>query len=43
MVVVVMVFMVVVMLVPLHHLRQPPLIKQHTGQVPHLLLLHHWS
>ncbi len=42
-VVVVMVFMVVVVLMPLHHLRQPPLVEQHAGQIPHLLLLHHWS
>lgn len=42
-VIVVMVFVVVVMLMPLHHLCQPPLIKQHAGQVPHLLLLYHWS
>lgn len=38
-----MVFMVVVMLVPLHHLSQSSFIKQHTGQVPHLFLLHHRS
>lgn len=43
MVVVVMVFMVVVMLVPLYHLCQPPLIQQHTRQIPHMLFLHHWS
>lgn len=40
MVVVVMVFMVVVMLMPLHQLRQPPLVQQHTGQVPDMLFLH---
>lgn len=43
MVVVVMVFMVVVMLMSLHHLCQPPLVEEHAGQVSHLLLLHHWS
>lgn len=41
MVVVVMVFMMVVMLMPLHHLSQSSFIEQHTGQVLHLLLLHH--
>lgn len=41
--VVVMVFVVVVMLMPLHHLCQTPLVQQHAGQVPHLLLFHHWS
>lgn len=45
MVVVVMMFMVVVMLVALHYLCQASFVQQYTGQVPHMLFLHHrsWS
>lgn len=39
-VVVMMVFMVMVMFMPLHHLCQPTLIQQHTWEVPDLLFLH---
>lgn len=42
-VVVVMVFMVVVMFMPLHHLCQSTLIQQHTWEVPDLLFLHYRS
>lgn len=40
-----MMFMVVVMLVALHYLCQASFVQQHTGQVPHMLFLHHrsWS
>lgn len=34
-----MVFVVVVVLVPLHHLRQPPLVEHQAGQIPHVFLL----
>lgn len=34
-----MVFVVVVVLMPLHHLRQPPLVKHQTRQIPHMFLL----
>lgn len=33
------VVVVVVVLVPLHHLGQPPLVQHQTGQVPHVFLL----
>ena len=38
-----MVFVVVVVLVPLHHLSQPAVVQHHAGQVPHVFLLHHRS
>lgn len=41
--VVVVVFVMMVMLMPLHYLCQPTFIQHHTGQLPHLLFFHHWT